>query len=154
MLFHVSISADNPERVARVIAELWKGEAFPWGRGWWMAMAGDNRNTAVEVYPRGFVLTPPKEVSGERSVDLGSSPLTATHAAIATPLSEAQVFAVAQREGWAARHLRRGDQFSVIEFWIENAVLFEVLTQKMVEEYLETQTVERWRAKTAKSAAV
>lgn len=28
MIFHFSIAADDPARVARVIAELWRGEAF------------------------------------------------------------------------------------------------------------------------------
>ena len=29
MLFHISIDADDPRRVAEVLAELWGGRAFP-----------------------------------------------------------------------------------------------------------------------------
>lgn len=145
MLFHMSISAQNPERVARVIAELWQGHAFPWGRGWWMAMAGDDRNTAIEIYPHGFVLTPNKDEKAQWPAEAAALRMTATHAAIATPLSEEEVCMVARREGWLARYLRRGDKFGVIEFWLENAVLLEVMTSEMVKEYLDTQTVEQWR---------
>ena len=59
MLFHLSIDADDPRNVANVIAELWGGQAFPFPpvlTGSWVAMAGDDRGTTVEVYPRGAEL--------------------------------------------------------------------------------------------------
>jgi len=59
MLFHLSIDADDPRNVANVIAELWGGHAFPFPpvlTGSWVAMAGDDRGTTVEVYPRGAEL--------------------------------------------------------------------------------------------------
>jgi len=149
VLFHMSISADQPERVAHAIAELWRGQAFPWANGWWMAMAGDERNTAIEIYPRGHLLSPDKD----QAADKAGPGYTATHGAIATPLSEAEVMALAAREGWRAGRLRRGDEFDVIEVWLENVTLFEVLTPPMVEEYLATQTVERWRLKTQAAQA-
>jgi len=54
MLFHVSIDAENPKRVAEVIAELWGGVATPFPQvivGSWVALAGDARNTMVEIHP-------------------------------------------------------------------------------------------------------
>ena len=56
MIFHFSIAAKDPQRAARVIAELWRGEAFPFppvAQGSWVAMAGDERNSTIEVYPLG-----------------------------------------------------------------------------------------------------
>lgn len=148
MLFHLSITADDPERVARAIAKLWRGEAlpFPQGeRGSWMAMAGDERNSAVEIYPRGYVLTPSTERDEKWPDGEKERRRSGTHAAIATPLSKDEVIAIAEQEGWFARYLRRGDKFGLVEVWIENATLFEVLTPEMQAEYLETQTLEKWR---------
>jgi hypothetical protein len=42
--------------------------------------------------------------------------------------------------------LSRGGVFRVIEFWVENQFMFEVLTAEMEREYLERVTVEGWRA--------
>lgn len=69
MIFHVSIPADNPQRVAEVIAEIWGGEAFrfpPWP-GAYVAIAGDDRGTTCEVYPRGQTMAMGE---GDRAVDL------------------------------------------------------------------------------------
>ena len=51
MLFHASISAQDPERVARFIAAVWQGEAFPFppAPGGWIALANDDRASAIEV---------------------------------------------------------------------------------------------------------
>jgi hypothetical protein len=35
--------------------------------------------------------------------------------------------------------------FRVIEFWVENKFLFEILTAEMEAEYLERVTIEGWR---------
>ena len=53
MLFHMSIAGRDPRHVAEVIAEIWGGEAFvfpPVAEGSWIAIAGDDRGTALEVY--------------------------------------------------------------------------------------------------------
>ena len=62
MIFHISIEADDPERTARMMAEIWRGKAYPFppvAKGSWVAMAGDERNSTVEVYPRGTDLLRP-----------------------------------------------------------------------------------------------
>jgi hypothetical protein len=64
------------------------------------------------------------------------SGFTASHAAIASPLEEAEIFAIAEREGWLAKYRKRGGQFGVIELWLENSTMIEVLTPKMQAEYL------------------
>ncbi len=46
------------------------------------------------------------------------------------------MFAVAKREGWHAAKCVRGGCFHVIEFWVENRFLLEVLTREMQSEYL------------------
>ena len=139
MLFHMSIAADQPERVAGVVAELWKGAARPFppiSTGSWMAFARDERGTAMEVYPQGTVL---RETDGDADAHgeaSGVDRFSATHAAIATDLSRDAVLALAQREGWPAKYRKRGGMFGVIELWVEGRQMLEVLTPEMQSEYV------------------
>ena len=140
MIFHLSIAARNPQHVAGVIAELWRGKAQPFppvAVGSWIALAGDDRNSLIEVYPFGSELRP---ADGDADAMAQPNPqpsgLTATHAAVASPLEQAEIFAIAAREGWQAKYRKRGGQFGVIELWLENATMIEVLTAEMQQEYL------------------
>jgi hypothetical protein len=148
MLFHVSIAAHRPRHVAGVIAELWGGSAHafpPVSDDGWIVMAGDERRTAMEIYPIDVVL---REAEGDADAygEPGHRALfTATHAAIATPLNQAEVMAIAEREGWQAKYRCRGGMFGVIEMWIEGRQMMEILTPEMQAEYQESMTVENWR---------
>ena len=147
MIFHVSIDADNPQRVAEVIAELWDGQATPFPpviEGSWVALAGDERNTVIEVYPRGTELVPADGDADSYGVIGSPDRRSATHIAIATRLDSDAVFSIAAREGWLAKYRKRGDAFGVIEFWIEGSRMIEVLTPVMQGEYLGAMTVEGW----------
>ena len=145
MIFHLSLPARDPARVSAVMAELWGGEAFPFHPipGAWIAMAGDAHGTALEVYPAETVLIP-----GDTALEseTGSPPAnTASHAAVETPLSEPEVMAIAEREGWLARRCDRGP-FQLIELWIEGWVLVELLTVEMAADYRRSMTIENWRS--------
>ncbi|GGC01589.1 hypothetical protein GCM10011352_29660 [Marinobacterium zhoushanense] len=59
----------------------------------------------------------------------------ATHAAISIARSRQEIIQLAEEQGWQARELPRGG-FSVIEFWIENQVMIELLTPDMAADYL------------------
>lgn len=149
MLFHLSIAARDPQHVAEVIAEFWRGEACPFPPvtpGSWIALAGDERGTAIEVYPLGTVLRAAEgdaDCFGERTAQTG---FTATHAAIATVLGRDEALAIATREGWPAKYLRRGDAFGVIELWIEGRQMVELLTEEMQAEYLALMAADNYRA--------
>jgi hypothetical protein len=82
----------------------------------------------------------------EARMNPAASRLTPTHAAIATPLSQDEVYAIARREGWTVKYRKRGNIFGVIELWIEDAVLLEVLTAEMQAEYLAAVTPGNWKA--------
>ncbi len=150
MLFHISIDAADPKHVAEVIAELWGGEALPFPAvypGSWVALAGDDRGTMIEVYPAGVTIAPSEgdaDAVGVRESNMRRA--TSTHAAVATMLSADEVFAIAEREGWIAKYRKRGGSFGVIEFWVENGLMIEVLTAEMQAEYLESISIENWRA--------
>ncbi|RKF20508.1 hypothetical protein D6851_10165 [Altericroceibacterium spongiae] len=149
MLYHASIAAKDPENVSKVVAEIWGGEHFPFlplQNGSWMAVASDDRNTALEVYPHNSIIDyeDPKVVvpnpapSGTNRVE--------THLAIGTGLTADDIFAIGEREGWFAQRLRRKMGFDVVELWIENRVMLEILTEEMQSDYLETTTTPRWMA--------
>lgn len=139
MLFHMSIAAEDPQHVASIIAELWRGEARrfpPIADNSWLALAGDDRGTIVEVYPLGTLL---RETDGDADCHgeaSGVDRFSATHGAIATPLGRDEVLAIAGREGWPAKYRKRGGMFGVIELWIEGRQMMEVLTPEMQSEYL------------------
>jgi hypothetical protein len=145
MLFHASIAARDPAHVAAVVAQLWNGRALPFPPfpGSHVAIAGDDRGTALEVYPAGQVLTPGgDEVTSARPSE--DAQPSATHLAVGVPLSEAEIQAIAAREGWLCRTCSRGGFFRVVEFWLENRVLLELLTPEMQREYRAFATPENW----------
>jgi hypothetical protein len=150
MLFHLSIDAKDPSRVASVIAELWGGEALPFPAvypGSWVALAGDDRGTMIEVYPAGVELSPGDGDADAVGTVNGAAPRrTPTHAAIATSMTSDEVFSLAAREGWLAKYRRRGGIFGVIEFWVEDSTMIEVLTPEMQAEYVGAISIENWRA--------
>lgn len=149
MIHHISIAARDPQRVAGAIAALWRGAAMPFppvAKGSWVAFADDDRNTTIEVYPFGTELKPAEgDADGEAVTNAAPSPYVATHAAVASPLTQEEVMALAREQGWTAKYRRRGGRFGVIEFWLEETVMLEVLTAEMQAEYLAFMTPANWR---------
>ena len=149
MIHHLSFAARDPQTAATAIAALWGGEAYPFppvGVGSWVAMAADERNTTIEVYALGAELVPVDgDADSEAVMNAAPHDFVATHAAIDTPLSYDQVFALAAEHGWIAKYRKRGGLFGVIEFWVEDQFLIEVLTAEMQAEYLQWVTPTNWR---------
>ena len=147
MIFHISISADDPKRTAKMLAELWRGEAFPFpmvAKGSWVAYAGDDRRSAIEVYPRDTAMYPTDRAAEERSEPVSRhGPF---HAAVATPLSIEEIEEIGRRYGCHTSLCQRGPWFRVIEFWIDNTQMLEMLTPEMQQEYQQHVTIENWRA--------
>ncbi len=138
MIHHLSISAQNPEHAAEVLAEVMNGKAFPFppNPGSYMMVSLDEYGTAIEVYPLQIVLQP-----GEGKQDCQfqeiSQPVnfTATHAAISVNSTQEKIEEIAHREGWRVIRCSRAF-FDVIEFWLENRVMIEFLTPEMSNQYL------------------
>jgi hypothetical protein len=125
MLFHISIAAERPESAARLVAELWGGRAYPFppvADGSWIAMAGDERGSAIEVYPLGTELHEGDGESMVRALAGRPSRNGPVHVAIATKLDVDSVKAVARRFGAPAKVCSRGP-FHVIELWIEGCFM-------------------------------
>ena len=147
MLFHASLPADDTARVARVIAELWKGEVLPFPPfpDAYIVLAGDERRTVLDVYPRGREHVP---ADGEYAIRANPtpSPHSEVHLAIGTVLAAQAVLELARREGWLAQRSSRGGLFDVIELWVENKFLLEVLTSAEQQRYFENLTTDKFRA--------
>ena len=148
MLFHVSLEVDEPRHVAEVVAELFGGEALPFPPvtpGSWIAMAGDDRGTIIEFYPRGTEI---HEVPGDHDaagVRVEPRRFNATHFAMATKLDQDEVLAICAREGWPAKYRKRGGAFGVIEIFAEGCQMIEVLTDEMQREYVAAVTIDNWQ---------
>lgn len=143
MIFHVSIDADDPRHVATVLAELWGGKAVPFPpvlKGSWVALAGDDRNTTVEIYPRGTELFETEGDADAHGLIGDPDRRSATHFAMATDLPAERVFEIARREGWPVKYRKRGGVFGVIEVWVEGCRLVELLTPEMQAEYMGAAT--------------
>ena len=94
MIFHLSISADNPKHVASILAEIFQGDfaPFPPHPGSYVSFALDEHGTAIEVYPKGTELNPGAQQEQLQFIQNGSnSKFTATHAAISVPLSQQEI---------------------------------------------------------------
>ena len=147
MIHHISISAKNPRQVAEILAEVLGGRAtpFPVHPGSYMAFPGDEHGTGIEVYPLGSELIPGKgDEEAEFHKNASPSQYSATHAAISVHLNQDQIEEIATREGWRVQRCNRGGAFDVIEFWIENRLLVELLTPEMASQYLAFTRPEVW----------
>jgi hypothetical protein len=158
MIHHISIAAHHPLHVSQVLAELLQGQSvpFPGHLGSYVALAFDPQGTMIEVHPFGTALVPGN--GANEASQLLSNPAasiyTANHTAISVPVSTAQIQSIASREGWRMLHCRRGDNyFDVIEFWVENQLLIELLPPEIVDQYLTFMSPESLLAAAQAAAA-
>lgn len=139
MIHHLSIAVDNPLHVAQVLAELLGGKIMPFGSrsDSYVAAAFDPYGTMIEVLPRGIELRPG---IGKDPVQHQQNPhastYTATHIAISITASEDEIRSIAAREGWRVGRYNRSGLIDVVEFWVENHLLLELLPPELVAQYL------------------
>ncbi|HZU91106.1 MAG TPA: hypothetical protein VE993_17775 [Stellaceae bacterium] len=138
MIHHLSIAARDPQHVAQVLAELMGGAAvpFPPNPGSFFALQLDEHGSGVEVYPAGTELRPGGSDGGsfvkQPGRERGYGP---THFALSVATDADTVEAIARREGWQCFRCNRGP-FHVIEVWVENESMVEILPPEFAREYL------------------
>ena len=154
MINHVSIGAENPERVANVLAELWSGYVFPFPpcEGAFIVFDDSNKGIAIEVYPKDAEMYPgeglpsdasafnPETLSFDYEVRFRKNEqnyeFTSTHLALNTKLNEMEVREIIEQEGWRIIKCERGGGFfTLMEVWLENTIMVEVFTPEMTEKY-------------------
>ncbi|BCL33759.1 hypothetical protein [Nostoc sp. MS1] len=139
MIHHISISVENPQHVAQVLAEVLNGQAVPFfpNPGSYLVIPLDEYGTGIEVYPLKSYIKPGEGdnqcVFAEAS---NVSGFTATHAAISVNSTQEKIEEIGKREGWRTVRCSRVFFFDVIEFWLENKVMIELLTPEMAAQYL------------------
>jgi hypothetical protein len=137
MIHHLSIAARDPQHVAGVLAEMMGGTAvrFPPNPGSFFALQLDEHGSGVEVYPAGTQLEPGAAVGAKfvkKETGRGYGP---THFALSVATDADAVEAIASREGWQCFRCNRGP-FHVIEVWVENEQMVEILPPEYAREYL------------------
>jgi hypothetical protein len=139
MIHHISVAVQNPQHVAQVLAEVLKGQFVPFSpvHGGYMVVALDEHGTAIEVLPTGTEILPGSGLE-ECCFELNSkpSPFTATHAAVSVSWSQSEIEAIGRREGWRVVRCDRQGFFDLMEFWVENTLMLELLTPEMTAKYL------------------
>ncbi len=140
MIHHYSISVQDTKNVSKVMASLFNGTITGFGpyRDSYIVWFGDDYGSAIELYPAGAEMFPDLgEGPGHFRHNPSHSKYCATHAAISINRSKETIYRIAEEQGWKAIELNRGG-FNVIEFWVENRVLIELLTLEMAMDYLST----------------
>jgi hypothetical protein len=140
MIRHISIDAHDPLRVASVLAELWNGNVYKFFYpGSYNVMPFDSYGTAVVVFPQGTLWTPGADTQSAKLLEGASTDLVAIHAAISVPTTQQQIEQIGRREGWRVLTREQGDgAFRLVEFWLENRILFELLPPGFETQYLQT----------------
>lgn len=143
MIHHFSMSAREPARVARVLAELIGGRAYHFPGplpGATMAVSGDRHGTMIEIYPEQVVMAPGE---GEEQVTFGEAPArdhAGFHALLSVPHDRATIERIGAAAGWRTRFFSRAAPglppvFHVIEVWVENRFLLEVVPADLIDVY-------------------
>lgn len=139
MIHHLSVSAADPQGVGEFFAGLMNGVAvdFPPNPGSCMVFKADGLGTAIEIYPAGSVMEPNGEPGAifVRQPD-GAGRRSPTHFALSVEMGPDEILSRAAARGWDAFVCDRGGHFHVVEVWIENAWLVELLPPAFAAEYL------------------
>ncbi|MFB6277493.1 MAG: hypothetical protein ABEI32_15255 [Halothece sp.] len=136
MLHHISIDAQDPFRVSKVLCELTGGQffEFPISPGAYMVIFGDEYGSGIEVLPKDTIWFAGETESQTKPAESPMS-LSSTHLALSASVSRETIEAIGLREGWLVRFCDRG-LFQVIELWLENSFMLELLTAEMMANYL------------------
>lgn len=155
MLHHISVAVNNPIHVAEVLAEVLRGSVlpFPPNPGSYIVLAGDEFGTLIELYPFGTEVIPGawQDQAGFR-LNEQSPYYTAVHAALSVPADLEEIQQIGAREGWRVVVADRDGLFDVVEFWVENRLMLELLTPAMTPKYLNMFKPEQLKAALAQFA--
>jgi len=149
VIAHVSLPAVDCAKVARVLAEMLRGGALPFPPGGpeaWNCWSRDN-DFQIVVTPCGQMMVEGRhghEWTWREGVR-DEARAYESHFAMAVPRLAADIVAIACAAGWHARVCNRGGLFDLVEVWVENAYLVEVLDPAQMADYTRTMTVDNWK---------
>jgi len=154
MIYHTAIPANDPQSAAVVLAKILGGDAmpFPVVPGSWVAWSADGV-TELEIVPRGHGFAraeqgkEPRWVASHRGLFANG-----WHVAVGTQIHASEVVKIAQEAGWPAQICDRAGFFDIVEVWVDDCGLVEVLDPQMQARYRAAFSPERWRAALAAMA--
>ena len=138
-IHHFTIPATDPERVARVLAELLGARVIPLPHpeGNRLVYAGDADGSAIEVWPAATRGPAGSDEVGPRDLPLPED--WPHHAYVTTDASDAdRILAAFAREGWKAHRVQNGPPhagFTLVRGWVENQTCIEIGGAEMRAEY-------------------
>ena len=144
MIHHFSMPARDPAHVARVLAELIGGRAYRFPGplpGAAMAVSGDRHGTMIEIYPEQVVMAPGEgEAPVAYRADAPARTHAGFHALLSVPHDRATIERIGEAAGWRTRFFSRAAPglppvFHVIEVWVENRFLLEVVPADLIDVY-------------------
>lgn len=149
MIAHVSLPAENCRHVAEVLATMLGGGALrfpPGGPAAWNCWSRTN-DFQIVVTPSMHVIVPgpAEQMWVERPELLPAKRAYESHFAMAVERSALEIVELSLAAGWHARICSRGGLFEVVEVWVENAYLVEVLDPAQMANYRRSMTVENWK---------
>ena len=106
-----------------------------------MAVSGDRHGTMIEIYPETVVMAPGE---GEAPVTYRNAPADRSpagfHVLLSVPHDRAAIERIGAAAGWRTRFFSRAvpglpPVFHVVEVWVENRFLLEVVPADMIEVY-------------------
>jgi hypothetical protein len=144
MIHHISIDVRDPLRVASVLAKIWNGKAYKFlVSDSYIVIPFDDYGTHIVVFKEGDVWSPSTEAEPAKVIQATPTNLVAIHAAVSVPTTTQQIEQIGKQEGWRVLTRKQGDApFSLIEFWVENRILFEFLPPEFTPQYLEIMKLE------------
>lgn len=151
MIAHFSIPARDPRATAEVFGRIIDGAVmpFPVVDGAWVAIAHDGSGVGVEVVPAatahhmgygeaGAAAQGPQVMPWETQIrqDGDTETPNGVHVAMTSLLSADDIIALGHAQGWRAVHCDRGGVFDLVELWVDNRTLVEVLPPGGTARYL------------------
>ncbi|MDJ0618539.1 MAG: hypothetical protein QNJ63_17640 [Calothrix sp. MO_192.B10] len=142
MLHRISIPVEHPLHVANVLAEILhgsilRGSEYPYS---YTVLVNDEYGSAIVLSPAGNeVIVGQSRDKFEYQYNPNYSEFSPVHLAISVPLTQPEIEKIAQREGWHMAVGNRG-RFKLIEFWLENKFLLELILPATVPQYVKSMT--------------
>ncbi len=154
MIAHFAMPTANPRIAAEAFARIIDGIAtpFPPVPGGWVAIARDGSGVGVECLPEtsahhpgqgdvdpDFVSRRPGDGPWESQIRQdGPVPgAVGFHVALTTALSVEAIMEIGREQGWRAVHAERGGLFDLVELWVDNRLMIEVLAPEGTRRYLD-----------------
>ena len=139
MIFHLSINALDPAKVAAALAELLGADDIaaptpPFPTGARMVCRFDERGSMVEVAPADVAFAPGPDCEVQ-FVAADATTRSSFHGLFMAAVPEERVHEIAAAAGWTSALVDAGP-FKVINVWLEGRQLIELTTPELVGDYL------------------